>query len=399
MRRRACLLLVVSFAAAAQGPEAEVTFRGFGTLGAVHSDTAGAQFVRDVRQSSGVADGWNFDVDTRAGVQIDARRGQLEGAIQALAAHDHVRGYGADLSWAFVAYSPVESLRLRAGRVGWDAYMFSDTRDVGYSQLWVRPPVEYYGWLIVSHLDGADVSVHGSLGAGLATFRARAGRARQRIPSGQGGSYEVTGSRLEGANFDYRHGDWSARVGYTGVRLRHPLEAFSPLRSALLASRAPNGVAIAEGLDLSGKRLRAYSAALVYDGGPWTVQAMASRVTSGVIGSPQRDSAYLHVGYRIGRWAPYATASTVHSRDEHVRTGLALPNPLDDALAAALAVSRSRQSTLSAGLRFDLARDVALKMQLDRVRVRDGAANLWVSPQPGWNGRATLLSVTLDYVF
>ena len=50
MRRCACLLLVVSFAAAAQDPQAEVTFRGFGTVGAVHSDTAGAQFVRDVRQ-------------------------------------------------------------------------------------------------------------------------------------------------------------------------------------------------------------------------------------------------------------------------------------------------------------------------------------------------------------
>jgi hypothetical protein len=399
VRRCACLLLITSFAAAAQDPQAEVTFRGFGTVGAVHSDTDGAQFIRDVRQSGGVADGWNLDVDTRVGIQVDARRGQLEGAIQALAAHDHVGGYGADLSWAFIAYSPVESIRLRAGRVGWDAYMFSDTRDVGYAQLWVRPPVEYFGWLIVNHLDGADVSVHSPLGAGVVTFRARAGRARQRIPVEDGGSYEVTGSRLEGAHLDYRRGDWSARVGYTAARLRHPLAAFSGLRSALLASGAPNGVAIANGLNLAGKRLRAYSAALVYDGGPWTLQAMASRLTSDAIGFPQRDSAYLHAGYRIGRWAPYATASTVHSRDEHVGTGLALPNPLDDALASAFAASRSRQSTLSAGLRFDFARNADLKVQLDRVRVRDGGANLWVSPRPGWNGRATLLSVSLDYIF
>jgi len=44
-------------------------------------------------------------------------------------------------------------------------------------------------------------------------------------------------------------------------------------------------------------------------------------------------------------------------------------------------------------------RNMDLKIQIDQVRVIDNAAFLWRDPQPGWNGRATVFSIALDFVF
>jgi hypothetical protein len=59
------------------------------------------------------------------------------------------------------------------------------------------------------------------------------------------------------------------------------------------------------------------------------------------------------------------------------------------------------QSSVSAGVRWDLRRNVALKAQLDRVVPHEGSHGTLVNIQPGFEpGQALqVASATLDFVF
>jgi hypothetical protein len=52
--------------------------------------------------------------------------------------------------------TPAFSVRL--GRTVLPSFLYSDTREVGYSNPWVRPPIEAYSLVPIDHSDGVDAS-------------------------------------------------------------------------------------------------------------------------------------------------------------------------------------------------------------------------------------------------
>lgn len=394
------LLAPLGVLAAELQPESAVSLSGFGTAGLAHNSTGKAEFIRDILQPRGVANAWSADVDSRFGVQINARAtAEIELVAQAISLYNYSGSYRPDLDWAFVSYSPNADLKVRVGRLGWDVYMLSDSRNVGYSYLWVRPPVDYFGQLQISHIDGADVVFKRELGAGLASAKVYGGRADQKVPSGTGDYYDLAGTRVLGVNLDYQRQDWLFRAGYTSVRLKNELPIFVPLLESLRSTGSPTAASLADDLSFAGKSIQIMSAGVVYEHGPWQAQLMFNRLASDTLAYPRKDSGYLLVGYRSGQWTPFVTLSATRSEESQRGTGFPTPNPLDDAVSASLASSQSRQRTASIGVRYDFMRNADLKIQLDQIRVFDNAAFLWRNVQPGWDGRATVFSVALDFVF
>ncbi len=378
----------------------DVSLGGFGTLGLTHNSTDKAEFIRDILQPRGVAGGWSGDVDSRIGLQFDMRASdELVGAVQVVSYYNHEGSYFPELAWAFIGYSPAPGFRVRAGRLGWDVYMLSDSRNVGYSYLWVRPPVDHFGPLQISHIDGADGVLKHEQGGAIWSLKVYGGRADQVIPTPPGEDYDVSGAQLLGANLDYQKDAWHFRAGYSSFRLRNELPAFVPLLAGLRATGIPEAGAIASDMSLAGKTLEIVTAGAVYESGAWLSQLMFNRVISDTLAYPQKDSAYFLLGYRTGQWTPFLTLSGARSKVTRRATGLPTPNPLDAAVSASLALTQSRQRTQSVGVRYDFMRNADLKVQLDRVRVSDNAAFLWRNAQPDWNGRATVFGVTLDFVF
>ena len=382
-------------------PESPVSFSGFGTVGITYNDTGKAEFLRDVMQPRGIASGWSGNTDSRLGLQLNVQPlHNIEGVLQIVSYYNYAGKYDPQLEWAFAGYSPTPDLKLRVGRLGWDVYMLADSRNVGYSYLWVRPPVEYFGQLLISHIDGADAVYKQELNDGIASVKLYGGRADQKFPVPPGPVYDLEGTRVAGVNFDYQRGSWFFRAGYTAIKVNNELPVLAPLLATLRAIGNPAAATLASDMALSDKTIKIASAGVVYEHGPWQAQLMANRLTSNSLAYPGKDSGYFLLGYRMGQWTPYATIAGAWSDAAPQRTtGLPAPNPLDPAVAAALAFTQSRQHAVSLGMRYDFARNAALKVQLDRVRVHDGAALLWRNPQPDWNGRATIVTLTLDFVF
>ena len=66
--------------------------------------------------------------------------------------------------------------------------------------------------------------------------------------------------------------------------------------------------------------------------------------------------------------------------------------------ARALIVAAERPVALLDGLQPVRQQQAALKVQVDRVHSHNSTGFWWVK-EPGWDGRATVMTVTLDFIF
>ena len=120
------------------------------------------------------------------------------------------------------------------------------------------------------------------------------------------------------------------------------------------------------------------------------------------------SSWYLMGGYRIGKFLPYvnhAKTKTIHSVANTVPAACPAGYPADctptmQALSAGVNLlnAPANQTTDTIGVRWDLHRSVALKVQFDRVRP-SGNAGLLLHAAPGFTGPVTVGAVALDFVF
>lgn len=136
------------------------TFSGFGTFGLVHSSEDRADFTDNSRfqpNGAGYTHPWSSDVDSRIGAQVTASfTPQLSAVVQVIAEQNYDNTYKPHVEWANIKYRVTPNFSLRAGRTVLSSFLFSDTRKVGYTIAWVRPPVDLYGLVPITGSDGMD---------------------------------------------------------------------------------------------------------------------------------------------------------------------------------------------------------------------------------------------------
>ncbi len=408
LREPLSLIFLAAPALGQAAPESAFTLRGFGTVGFVRSSTDGAEYIRDVSQPKGATRGFDLGVDSRLGLQANYRFNERwEAVAQAVAKRRFDGGFTPGVSWAFVKFRVSDSVDLRAGRLGFDVYQLADTRNVGYSYLWARPPVEFYGGIPITDFDGGDLVVHGPLGGGFAQWKVFAGKAKGRIPSSGRSTFDLGGSPLMGTHGDFRAGAWWFRLAYAQLRFKAEFDSdvdllLAGLRNPLVSALSPATPALADELALTDKWARYLSLGVVYEQGPFQSHLGLSRASSQTPALSTTYAGYLTFGLRRGAWTPYLNLAAVKTARETRETGLPDAPPFDALNAGVrryLATNRNDQRALSFGLRWDLQRNLCLKAQVDAIHARDQTRQLWWRADPAWNGRAIVASLSLDFVF
>ena len=116
-------------------------------------------------------------------------------------------------------------------------------------------------------------------------------------------------------------------------------------------------------------------------------------------------------GYRIGKFLPYYTRSELKIDSAVSAAALgACPAGYPAACTATLqqlgnavrrvsvsGIGQGEQTTDTVGVRWDFARSVALKVQVDRVKPTGNG--LFINAKPGFAGPVTVGAVALDFVF
>ncbi len=382
--------------------------QGFGTVGGpFYSSTDEATYIRDRSQPDGArGPGLAFETDSRLGIQASWTPTQdLEATVQLVAKYRYDGTYRPQVPWAFVKYAFNPDVQIRAGRLGYDAYLLSDSRDVGYSYLWVRPPVDYFGQIHYSYFEGLDLTARHALGDAIVKGKLYLGQLSESSITPEGTEYALRGSWLGGGYLDFQSPHWQVRAGGGLLRLELGDELpsiYLPLLDALRGTGTPQAAAVAEELSGDHTEFSFLTAGLVYDKGALQSQLQLRHLWTETKSYAGNTAGYWSLGYRLGRWTPYLVYSRIKSEHERLATGLPDVSPfatINDAVDRLTQTTQVDQETLSLGARFDFTRDAAIKLQVDWIHSRDNPSLLWLDVDPDWNGRAMVLSATLDFVF
>lgn len=388
---------------AAAGPT--FTFRGFGSMGAVHSDYREADFTSSILKGdgAGASGSVNYTVDSRLGAQVDVKLDKKWSAVLQVAVEQRFDlSYRPNVEWANIKYQATPDLALRVGRIALPIFLAADYRKVGYAYPWVRTPQEVYGGVPITNSDGADLAYRWQHAGVKHVTQAFYGRTDVPLDD----DYGVRARDIAGLTHTAEYGAATVRVSAFTAVLN--VNIFRPLFDGF-RQFGPQGVAIANQYDVVDKRFDVLAMGLNYDPGKWFFMAEGG-TSNGHSFLAKSRGMYASAGYRAGDFTPYLIYSRTDSRSRNSHPGLSTTGlPLPYAVAATqlnaglatLLKTMASQTNLAAGVRWDARPDIALKLQVERVEPRNGSRGTLINLQPGFqSGRPVhVTSAVLDFVF
>ncbi len=369
--------------------------QGFGTLGAVRTDTESVEFVRDLSQARGASNQWTAKTDSVIGLQASWEIApKWQAVAQGLSRYRYDRSFKPEVAWAFIKYEPTPNLSLRAGRLGTEFLMQADSRWVGYSFLTVRPPGDFFWYLPFYSIHGADVALSAPVGEGVVRGKAFYGLSNGYIPLSDE-QWNIKSSPMLGGYLEYQTGPWQLRASYANIRFKRDLPITAMVKKEINYDLSADQQSF---LAAENTRTHYYSLGLVYDRGPWQAQLMLNHIHQGTKVLEDSDGGYALLGYRVREVTPYVGYSWIRSTK---RKRPVTSNPFADGVTAVVMQdAHSEQGTTFLGMRWDVARNVALKAQWDKI---EGEASSLLpyrrDNRSKWNGRMEVFSLSMDFVF
>lgn len=408
------LALLLSLAAPLVRADVEHRFSGFATLGIALNDSPDVVFRNDVTQDDGAYEhNGTWKNDSRLGVQWQGRWSpQWETTVQLVAKDRFDNTVANSIEWAFVRYRPVDGLDLRLGRLGADAFMLSDYRQVGYTLPWVRPPQDLYGITSLYNFDGFDLTKRIALGDAMLNLKTFYGNSSEKYPTGfNNGQFTTFDFDLFGLSSNLEWNAWKLRYSYVRVEVNSDLT--KPLRN-VWAQAAPAWPAVTNlisELETRGKQFRYHQIGLNYDNNDWWFQSEYVRINSDLMLVVNGENAYASLGKRFGSFNLFTLVGYATPKDPELNIAVpaGLPEPigsqlnyLAQATETRLNGVRIKQHSYGVGARWDFTPKMALKFQVEKFHIDKSGPSLWFST----NGtpltadeKPTVISLAWDMLF
>lgn len=404
-----------TFASAGEGPR----LSGFGTLGYAQDNSSNISAARDISQLPDADhDAGSWKLDSRVGVQLEYGLSPTVDLVGQVVLRDHFKS-DADgaLELAYASIRPDSKLDFRIGRVGYDAFLMSDHRNVGYAYTWVRPPIEFYSWIPIFSVTGMDAAYHihtDDFWGDDAYWRlkAQAGSSQFAIPiaSGKDGGYVFKTNDLASLSVTRQSASWRLKAAHSRFTIDSEVPIFSPLHRGLdmvgaagIPAVSAEATELRKNLSFNDAKISYTTLGAAYDDGLWLVQGELGYTTSTATVVPHGSMAYVGAGRRFGNWTPFGLMSA--SRPGNAVRGStndwgAFNAVLRDPAIGIINTTRIEQDTISAGVRWDFQHQAALKLQWDRTLIKPFGYGLWHGATDyKVSHRVNLFSVTLDFVF
>jgi hypothetical protein len=414
------------------------TFRwsGFATLGLTHHDNDTAGVIASFAQRSPARAGLSGNLDTVGGLQLDARLGDATGVtLQGVArAGDDFKPL---LRMAYVRQQLGADAAVRLGRIRSPLYLDSDVSEIGFAVLPVRPSMPVYGHAAnyAPHIDGGDIQWRRSFGSAGVLVQAYAGQNKGRQVFHNLSPVEEARFTLKGiAGIALSVGlpQVTFRASHTEIdsfTMRSPtldglnagieqvaggLQAISanpllpaPARAAL-GAQAQGVLALRNPFDA---RPRYTSLGVDSTVGPWRATAELVDFTGRKAMVGRYRGHQWTVGYTWGSVTPYVGSSKNTRRSPPIDTRVLAATGLSPALDGAITQLKTAldgaatfadltTQAHTAGLRWDVREDAAIKLQFDRLTTPSSLVpGVLAVPRLPWNNRVNLFSVSLNLVF
>lgn len=372
-------------------------FSGFGTAGYTATNTNDVLLVNP-GQVKGAQEGGTGLVDTRVGGQLDLTfTSSLSATAQAIAMQDAKGRFRPTVEWAFLRYKLTSDTTVRVGRLGWPAYLVSDYRYVGYANPWVRAPLEVYNLAAMDNYEGADISWSHNAGAGYLTLQALAGHASSPLPDTTETTARLKVNQLAGAYVTYEIGNLRLRGGASTGKVTYRSDNLGLLVDSLQMVGFDQ---YASDINANGARTTFMSLGGNYDDGKLLLTSEYAKLRSVSDALGTASGWYGTAGYHFGKWMPYVTWGGYTKRNNspnYVFPPYAPLLPLAQGVDGV--VDGNSQHTASLGVRWDVYKNVAIKLQADHV-LPSSHGGTFADVVPGYDGHAVnVYSAVVDFLF
>lgn len=409
---RIILLALALHAAAACADDSEpsmLSFGVFGTLGLAHSSEDQADFVSTTFKpdGAGYTHAWSVGVDSLLGAQVTANlTAQLSALVQVITEQNYDSSYRPHVEWANIKYEFSPEFDIRVGRTELPIFMISDSRRIGYANTWVRPPIEVYSMVPLTINDGVDSSYRMHVGTATNTFQVTVGRSDSKFPNNRFGTGTAQSRNMTILADTFERGPLTAHFSYGRTQLTVP--QFAPLFDAF-RQFGPEGHAIAEKYGVDDRLVTFLGMGASYDPGAWFATGEWGHInTRSILG--EKTGWFVSSGFRSGKLTPFLSYRRLMADSERSTPGLTLSGlpPVVAGSAAGLNATLNSvlgsipvQQTISAGARWDFAKDTAFKVQFEHINLGAGSPGTLVNLQPGFQrgGKVNVLSIAVDFVY
>ena len=360
-----CATLLSGWAGAAAADDITTTLSGYGTLGGTFTSNTHSAYHHDGTEFTGAAEQFDLGIESRLGLQavVDFGSG-FSVTVQELIRQRGSDEFSLGTEWLYLQYSPDSAWKFRLGRVVVPTFLLSESRNVGYAAPWFRAPNEVYGAQVIQNLDGGQVMWNNNLGPVGLGLQGSFGNTKVSYLN-PGGVSDVTVKNMYNLSATLQYGNLMFRLAQTTLNL-------------------PTTIPLGPGFSVTfALKDKFTSVGGQYDDGSAIVLAEWSKRTDTlvpVIGlSPAAsDQWYVAGGWRFGKLTPLL----IYGKSEPKKS---------------LISTDGTYGTWSASVRYDVARNIALKAQFSRPQAAN--ASYWVAPDPTSSKRVNVFSLGADFVF
>lgn len=401
----ASLLIGTSLSSQAQASDANDIFSvsGFGQVVAGKINTDEAEFL-------GYDNDVSFKPNTLLGIQVNAQATDYlgftaQGVVRTSDSDD------SDLDWLYATLKPDNNLAFKVGKLRTPFFMHSDVIDVGYAYHWISPPEQMYNAFLFPTFEGIDASWGYSTDAFDSTFEAYIGQHEGTIAlNNRTTDYDV--SVLGGVIASIKKDNFEFRASYHqgDVDIEVPeLDLLAGVVGTIGNYNNTVDSLASEGL------VKVTQLGLRYDNFDYFAALEWVNINPDLkTFMPEIDTYYVTGGYVFNPVTVHLTyaKSKLKYKDfpSEIAQDLALMSPSDPRYMGLLqsvyginAIAASRSSddleSWTIGARWDIRPRLALKTDITFLIGKDGDTAMFNSIDEGFDRKAQLYQVAVEWVF
>lgn len=411
------LPLLNSFASAQTLPDSvdfDLSIRGFGSLIATKTSDASIgwrvqnQPIDQARQYAGK---WALNAESIVGVQIDANSEKdLSGSVQVVATNRSYGNIEPAFELAFLRYHFNPQWQTRIGRIWTPSFMNSETRNIGYSNTSLRNT--NYTLYQITNLNGADLQYGTPVGSGNLNLAGYYGVNHYQLPNNAAGKDDYFNlPKIFGGFLSWENENLLLRSSFTRITLARAGAATASTLSvtvpALLAAATNGSCTICANEALKWERTRSgvqydvFTLAAKYSWQNLTSSAeYIWRNTDSTF--PKAAGFDVEVAANFGKWTPYLGFMSLVSLSNN-QPVFSTNFPQFAGLNASYAAGKIDRKIITAGVKFDLVKNLSLRAELMQLRFESPTAGVGFAPtvtgSKGLPDKYRLASVSLDFLF
>lgn len=371
------------------------TIHGFGTIGGSYNTNEHFIYRDSIFSEVGSKDDFSFATHSKLGLQLDTQiNDSLKTTFQGTAYQKKDDKIETDLDWAYLKYSPIDYINFKLGRMRVPFFIFSDSSNINYTNIWSHTPKEaIIAAIPFSSYNGFETEFLFNLQEHNMSLQAYTGKGKD-IMKSSFTDIEVELEEAYGISLTDYYGDLKLRTSYIQINNRFGIEKLEQLyETALMMGVNEITNYSFEKFDVDLFTLGfTYQINNIFLASEYTLLDLNNDFLNNLSGW------YITSGYQLNKLMPYITYG--NSKQKISNSTTTLPAPFADAFDTMIKEFNFSQESLSFGLRYDIYKNIALKTQVDRIFYDEDKRTIYTrdgnEPQ---KGHLDVFSITLDFVF